>query len=250
MKSPFRSLALVALGSAWLAAARATDLPARAAVPGDMPCKIHQSVAPVFPVRLLRDGIIRGEVQLMLEVDPVGRLTDLLVTAYTHREFAEEVLRAVRQWLFEPGHDEGRPVVSILGFTFNFETAGVVVIEKHSMPSRLAPISAEDYEYRVHGLATLDRELVPLHQPGPVYPREWIEQGRTGTVVIDFFIDETGQARLPVIQAHPDAFLASAAVATVKEWRFKPPTCQGRPVLARAQQVFVFQPKTKGGTSS
>lgn len=253
MKTLSRSLALIALialGGVWLAGARAAVLPARPADPGDTPCKIHQPVSPVFPVRLLHDGVIRGQVQLMLEVDTLGQVADSLVTAYTHREFAEETLRAVRQWRFEPGRSEGRPVVSILSLTFNFETAGVVVLERYGTSSRLAPPSDDEYEYHAHGLPMLDREPAPVHRPGPVYPKAWIEAGRTGTVTIDFFIDETGRARLPVIESPADVFLASAAVAIVKEWRFEPPTCQGRPVLARAQQTFVFQPKTQGETSS
>ena len=248
MKTPLRSLALIALSSAWLTAARAADLPAPVADTGYTPCKIHQTVSPVFPPSLLASGIHRGEVQLTFEVGPLGRLGDTLVTAYTHREFADEALRAVKQWRFEPGVSGGQPVISILNFTFNFETTGVVAVAKYG--KSLADPVGSGYAYQAHGVATLDLPPIALNQPGPVYPKAWIEQGRTGSVVIDFFIDETGQARLPVNQSHTDEVLAASAIAAVAQWRFEPPTLHGHPVLVRAQQTFDFKPEPKSERSS
>ena len=250
MKTLSQSLALIALAALSTIPAGAANPPSNAADPLNVPCVIHQTVAPVFPVGLLADGVVHGKVQLLLEIDPLGHLSDSLVTGYTHRKFADEALRAVKQWRFEPGIAEGRPVISIIAFTFDFETKGTVLVAHYGATSR-APIPAnDDFEYRPLGVSTLDHPPGPVNLPGPVYPKEWREQGRSGTVVIDFFIDETGQARLPTILSHTDDYLAASAIAAVKQWRFEPPTHHGQPVLARAQQTFDFQPDTKGGKSS
>jgi len=250
MKMPFRSLVPIALGGAWLALGHAADRPTQTAPPGEVPCKVHQTVAPIFPTRLLAQGVVHGEVQLLLEVDPAGKLADALVTAYTRREFADEAMRVAKQWRFDPGLAGDRPVVSILSFTFNFETAGTVAIQKHGVSLVEALPAGSSYAYQPCGVATLDRQPAAIKAPGPVYPKEWIQQGRAGSVVIDFFIDETGQARLPIIRSPADEFLAAAAVAAVKRWRFEPPTRHGQPVLARAQQQFDFDPKAAGKTNS
>lgn len=250
MKATSRSLLLIALSCSWLAAVHAADPIATAPDSGYVPCKVNQAVSPVFPLSLLSDGIIHGEVLVTLEIDPYGQLTDSLVTAYTHRGFVPETLQAIKQWRFSPGRAEGRPVISILNITFSFETHGVVTVERHGPSPWTSATPGDPYEYRPHGLATLDRAPAPIQMPGPVYPKEWIQQGRTGAVVIDFFIDETGQARLPTVGSHDDDFLASSALAAVKQWRFEPPVRHGRPVLARAQQTFVFEPPARNRTSS
>jgi TonB family protein len=250
MKTLSRTLALAALAGAAVAVAAAADSPAPPAASGYIPCKAHQKVPAVFPFRLLSEGIVFGEVHLLLEIDPQGQLSDVLLTAYTHREFGEEALRAVKQWRFEPGLFDGQPVISIINLTFNFEVRGVLVCERHGPPSRDLGTFWDKFEYAPHGLATLDQQPAALQLPRPVYPRAWIEQGRAGTVVIDFFIDETGRARIPTSVADGDSLLAAAAIAAVKLWRFEPPTHRGQPVLARAQQVFVFKPEPNASPST
>jgi TonB family protein len=250
MNSLSRLLALVALAGAAVTATTAADQPAPPAASGYIPCKIHQKTAAVFPLRLQLDGVVSGEVQLVLEIDLQGQLSDILLTACTRREFGEEALRAVKQWQFEPGLVDGQPVISIINLTFNFEVRGVLVCERHGPPSRDLGTFWDKFEYAPHGLATLDQQPAALQLPRPVYPRAWIEQGRAGTVVIDFFIDETGRARIPTSVADGDSLLAAAAIAAVKLWRFEPPTHRGQPVLARAQQVFVFKPEPNASPST
>jgi TonB family protein len=250
MKTLSRTLALAALAGAAVAVAAAADSPAPPAASGYIPCKAHQKVPAVFPFRLLSEGIVFGEVHLLLEIDPQGQLSDVLLTAYTHREFGEEALRAVKQWRFEPGLFDGQPVISIINLTFNFEVTGVIVRERRDPPSRDVRRFGDEFEYQAHGLATLDRQPAARQLPRPVYPHAWVEQGKTGKVIIEFFIDETGRARIPVVVSPGDGLLGAAAAAAVKQWRFDPPTYHGQSVLARAQQVFVFQPEPKAGSST
>jgi TonB family protein len=64
--------------------------------------------------------------------------------------------------------------------------------------------------------------------------------GSAGFVVIDFYVDEQGQPRMPVVLNSPPAALAAAAVGVLQQCRFNAPTRGGKPVLVRAQQKFVF----------
>jgi TonB family protein len=248
MKMHLRLLAFVAVVSATVFSLRAAEqpaAPAAPAVPGYVPCKIVSQARGVYPLRLLFDGVTHGEAHVVLEVGLDGRLTDSLLTAYTHREFADETLRVVGESRYSPGTIDGQPVISILNLQLRFETTGVVVYQRFGVPSRLVEMVDGHFEYRPHGLATIDRPPAGRHLPGPIYPKEWIEEGRTGNVTVDFYIDETGQARMPVALGSPDELLATAAVVAVKQWRFEPPRRRGKPVLAHAQQVFVFKPEPK-----
>jgi TonB family protein len=214
-----------------------------AAASNSQPCKINQKVPAVYPGRLLYNGVLRGEAAVVLEIDPAGKLADALVTTYTHREFAEEAIRAVKQWTFQPGYLDGQPVISIVTITFAFSVDGVAVYEKSMDSVRYgAEEDEEGFSYRPHELRALDRKPQLKIVASPIYPKAWIEQGHTGRITIGFFIDELGQTRVPSVTSGSDGLLAGAALAAVKQWRFEPPLHKGRPVLAQAEQEFVFAP--------
>jgi outer membrane biosynthesis protein TonB len=59
-------------------------------------------------------------------------------------------------------------------------------------------------------------------------------------VSVDFFIDETGSVRMPAVSANDDVHLTALAIDALRQWKFEPPTHNGRPVLAKAVQVFNF----------
>ncbi|HVU34557.1 MAG TPA: energy transducer TonB [Opitutaceae bacterium] len=246
MKTPVLLLMLVAMATAPAAFAVEAASAARADY---VPCKIHQTTHATFPLRLLRRGVTQGQATLVLELDPTGRIADKLVIQYTHRELADEAERTVETWTFEPGRVKGEPAVSIVSITFDFTVEGIVVYEKHP-DSALEEAFAAQLPYFAHGADTLDQRLTAVETPSPIYPQTWIEAGRAGSVTIRFFIDESGRARLPAVIHSGDMWLASAARAAVKQWRFAPPRHHGQPVLAQAEQVFVFAPAAKVETKS
>jgi TonB family protein len=245
MNARLRTGSWLALGLAMLfiAGAAETKTPAP---PRDTPCKVHQRTAALYPVRMLHQGVTRGHVQLVAEIDPQGKARDVLLSAYTHRPFADAALAAFKEWHFEPGYVEGRPVTSILTVEFEFETNGVLTHET-TFETRDLDRSGTTYEYRAHGIETLDRRPANPAGEEPIYPKAWIQEGRAGSIVVEFFIDESGRARLPALAGQGDDLLAASALAAVRTWRFEPPTHRGKPVLARASQLFVFEPPAKAG---
>ena len=237
-------LKILAVAS-WLHAA-----PPPASLPDDhVPCKISQRVHIAFPARPLSEGIIYGEVTLMMDVDRTGRLADVLVVTHTGRDFADSALDAVKQWRFTPARIAGEPVGSTITLTVEFQVNGVLAYVKPPGAPRTEDAFGDRVVHRPFSIASLDRVPVALSRPGPIYPREWIGEGRTGTVNVEFFIDESGQVRFPRVVSGPDEFLGAAAVAAVKEWRFEPALHQGRPVLVRAQQAFYFRVETPAAKS-
>lgn len=208
---------------------------------GTRPYKIIEGRRAVYPYTMMNRGIKHGTVSLILEISETGRLADILVTAYSHKPFADEALRAVKQWKFEPGLVNGRPITTLLNITFKFEVNGVVVIdrkENFELPTESAGDGSLAYQAR--GMQSLDRIPAPIKVISPDYPKEYIDRGLAGPVTVDFYIDETGKTRMascPVINS-PE--LASLALTAVSQWQFAPPTAKGKPVLVQAQQVFHF----------
>ncbi len=250
MKTLLRSLAFIAFVSAEIFPLRATDQPALTAATGYVPCKISSKAHAAFPVRLMTNGVTHGEVQIILEVGIDGQLTDALLAAYTHRDFADEALRVLKASRFTPSSINGQPVISVVNLTFRFETSGVLAFQRIGLPAREIDSLGGEFEYRPHGPSTIDQPPSARQQPGPIYPKEWGDEGRIGSVTVDFYIDENGRTRMPVALDSPDEYLAAAAIDAVKEWRFETPRYRGKPALAHAQQLFVFKPEPKPAPKS
>lgn len=240
MKSTFLAVlgfACVSLPSAPAAEATAE---ARAAAPESVPCKILEGTKPQFPLRMLKQGVSTGTVRVLLYVDAEGRLADSLVTAYTRRAFADEVLRAIGKWKFEPGRTNGRPADTVVDLTLNFHVNEVLLVQRFGNDDTSAPETVAGYEYQACNLQKLDRLPTPLSVIEPTYPQEWLKQGVVGSVAVDFYIDESGKARFATVKPGTNEQLAGIAVAAVQQWRFNPPTSKGKPVLVRVRQVFAF----------
>lgn len=75
---------------------------------------------PVYPATLKKDGI-EGVVLIEFDVDAKGRVVSARVRESTNRAFDEPTLRAVRNWRFEPGLRQGRPVSFRMVIPVNFK---------------------------------------------------------------------------------------------------------------------------------
>lgn len=222
------------------------SLAARSATPDEdfVPCQVHQRVPVRFPPRALNEGILHGEARLLLDVSSSGELVDVLVIGYTRREFADAALEAVTQWRFTPARIGGEAAASTITLNIRFNTSGVHAYVKAPLGSdEPAASPGQQFVYLPASVAALDAIPAAIRRPRPMYLREWIKDGRTGTVTVEFYIDEKGRVRFPTVVGPADEYLAAAAIDAVKRWQFRPPTLQGRPVLTRVQQVFYFFPK-------
>jgi hypothetical protein len=94
----------------------------------------------------------------------------------------------------------------------------------------------------------LDHPLTVLEQASPRNPGRLVDpEGRGGTAVLDFIIDETGRPRVPVVVRTDHLGFAVAAAEALESWRFEVPRRGGTPVAVRAQQVFVFSGRKPQG---
>ena len=192
---------------------------------------------PDFPIRLLHTGVLQGQVELVFEVRPDGLVSDWLITAYTHREFARATERAVSGWRFEPGD-----AIHTIDLSLRFETRGVVVLVRQL--GTQSDLENRELVFRPCPPAELDRPPQPVRTVSPAYSHQMAERGGTGTVRVHYFIDQEGKVRVPFPEASAHPLLATLAISAVKQWQFEPPTCRGRPTIVRAEQVFRFQPTT------
>lgn len=223
--------------------------PALMQVPGvatdaDAGIAFHPVGTLVYPPAMLYAGVLSGEVRIAISVDENGKLTDHLVIGYTDPGFVDTAVAAVRRWRYEPALAHGRPQSARASVLFVFRDEGVIVQRLPGAIERLyvADMMQERYVYEPCRLRDLDRIPTPLHVVSPAVRFE----GPPHTVTVGFFIDETGQVRMPAVERESaDDLLAVAAVTAVEQWRFEPPLRQGRPVMVYAQQDFTFKAKAR-----
>jgi TonB family protein len=79
-----------------------------------------------------------------------------------------------------------------------------------------------------------------LSQPTPIYPERAKANHVAGKVLIGATIGRDGRVHSMKIISTPDADLAIAALAAVRQWRYKPYLLNGEPVEVRTQMTVNF----------
>lgn len=240
----FRHQLLFAIGLASLVPSFAAE-----AAPADyVPMKVIQTEAVMYPRRATDLGITSGEVHISVQVDPAGKLSDHLVTAYSHPLLAESAVQAVKKWRYEPAWVQGEARSATVDLIFQFENRGMVVVDLNVssyVQLRDIQLRPDAYSYGVKTLRQLDRIPTPVKVVQPIYPSESAQIKETAVVTVNFYIDEEGRVRLPAVSRETSerhGEFAAAAVNAVAEWQFEPPLSKGERVLVAARQDFKFKP--------
>jgi len=192
---------------------------------------------------LIFSRILSGEARVIINVDMEGRLADVLVSGYTNKAFADEAVNLLKQWRYEAATEDGRPVAMRTEVRFIFSSQGRVV--------SLNAIDASNRYFDQVGMRSmvsnvcqtdeLDRPLATVQAVARLQATKGsLPAGAASAVIIDFYVDENGQPRMPVVVNSPPTALAQAAVDALNQFRFNTPTRGGKPVTVRAQQKFVF----------
>ncbi len=219
-----------------------------AAVPADQPFRV--TVEPRFPYSLANDGVTSGTATYLIVVDNQGILRDHLLVSASHRLFGEAVGSVLPEWEYYPVEIDGERVNAKHRVTVNFEGGGTFVVGWDS-PDRIidSRLSAEarglnDEEYQIAQLDQLDALPEPLQVAQPTLPAPDLVPPEGLRVVYHFFIDEEGRVRIPWLDEqklqHVDDSILDATYDALMQWEFTPPKINGRPVIVRASQPFVF----------
>jgi len=80
-----------------------------------------------------------------------------------------------------------------------------------------------------------------LSKTKPVYPRDALQRGQEGWVKVSFTITAQGRIENPaVVSSRPRQLFDQAALAAIRQWRFRPKMVDGKPVQTVATQEIRF----------
>lgn len=82
---------------------------------------------------------------------------------------------------------------------------------------------------------------VPLQRASPVYPRDEIVKGNVGMVEIELMVDVQGSVYEPIILRSTSKGFERAALAAIKEYKYRPAKFKGRPVASRTSIRLKFE---------
>ena len=82
----------------------------------------------------------------------------------------------------------------------------------------------------------------PISGPVPIYPPALAEEGKVGTVTVEFSVGLDGRTRDPVVKSSDDPAFTAAALTALEAWTFRPGTKDGEPVEMRVALPFQFKP--------
>ncbi len=81
----------------------------------------------------------------------------------------------------------------------------------------------------------------PVYQPQPPYPEDARRSALSGAVELKFLVNTTGAVE-NIQLVRGDTRLAQAAIATVKQWKYRPFEVSGQPVTAESRAILYFTP--------
>lgn len=194
------------------------------------PPKIVKQEHPVYPIAMRRYGI-EASVLVDFVVTTTGEVANATIARSENPGFDTAALKAVRQWKFEPGQTDGRPVATHMQVpvVFRLDGGGTSAFRLAGGDIKKLP---EEMQY--------DTDPTPRNILVPVYPYAMVRDDTSGRAEVLAIFDETGHvARVRVISAtRPECGLALCAAA--EGFVIDPPLKRGKPVayMLRIPQDF------------
>lgn len=113
-----------------------------------------------------------------------------------------------------------------------------------STAARNAVLRAERRDTVAHATPSASSAQPLADNPLPRYPVEALRGGEGGTVVLQVKVDKNGQpVDIDVARRSGSRELDRAALAAVRDWRFKPATRNGKPVESVTELPVEFKPQ-------
>ena len=247
--------------------------------PGVRPPQPLLALMPPYPDEAVRKGL-EGEVSLDILVGKDGRPLRARATGEKGLEpLAKPVLEAVRSWRFKPALRDGKPVEAVVRVRFKFSLGGApkgaplpsVVAVAPPKGGERPKVEGREIEVAVEYLGVITPALIrplvkakpqapseggareeallpprPLFPLMPPYPKDALEAGEEGEVVVYALVGEDGSLKKAAVEASgAPVSLVRAALEALSTWRFEPAKRGGKPVEAWVRIRFRFAKEVK-----
>lgn len=183
------------------------------------------TISPAYPRSALKAGL-QGDVVLLLLINQAGEVEEVKLTS-GQPLLARAAIEAVKHWKYKPYFFNGKPfavsTTARLAFTISEDATGTVAEVPGGMvglvdspPGTPRP----PVPRRIRVSEEVERALLQT-SVDPKYPPDAKTQRIQGDVILKVIIDKAGNVQnVELVSGHP--LLASAAIAAVKQQKYKP----------------------------
>ena len=207
--------------------------------------KILEMKLPSYPMKMTFEGIYGGQARVVFSVDERGELIDVFQESYTHPEFGRLAAESIWKWKFQPSKLNGEPITVVKAIDFNFDDKrGVFSSGIIEAAAAKLNFGRHAKSKQMYGPNDLDEELQAIEMGAPFFPEEFKNSDVDGMATVVFYIDEKGETRLPYTSEYSHLAFGQSAVHAVLNWKFKPPTVNGKPASILVRQQFNFKDAT------
>lgn len=196
------------------------------------------STFPVYPAEALL-AKTPGRAVVGFLINPVGRIQGIKLVEASAPEFGAAAIASVDAWRFRPATREWVPCSAVVRMEFDFVPTGGNGVPVSEGTRRIVRELSRK-EPRIYPADKLDALPKPVSRRPPIYPSALLAAGQPGETIIEFHIDENGDAQLPRVVSATAPEFGYAAAQAVATWRFEVPRKDGKPVVARVQIPVVF----------
>jgi TonB family protein len=227
---PIGAIALLLIAAAWGVVT---------AAPAFRPAKYLDGTLPALPPTTVVGG---GEVMLEVDVTSAGAVRGVR-TLRTTRPYTEALIAATKTWRFSPAEIEVEPPPPPGQPRFKAMESTVLVTAVFLAPALIGP-TLGDLPRDVGNES--DSTPFPFSTTPPLFPPRARD---AGLVMIETTIDTGGQPTANKILRSSPAF-DEAALAALRQWRFRPGRIAGSPTPTLAYVIVGFrQPALEGSAA-
>ncbi len=190
-----------------------------------------------------RNLAINGEVTMRMAVliDEEGNIFDWMPTHTSDRMLIPAMKNVINKWKFEPVLDEeGEPSWLYATISFKLIMTGQLVnlTMMEAAQSKFPHLLDDDFDL-VIPFSRLDSIPRPVYMEELTVYEGMLDAPHTEFIFYEFFIDEEGNVRMPVLRNSDASYDVLAVIyESLMKWKFEPPTRNGRPVVTRVIQPF------------
>lgn len=154
-------------------------------------------------------------------------------------KLVQSIRNVIEDWKIRPPIMQGEPSWSFVSLQVEFQHRGAVVSLTPVETLMSATGSMRDDIDIVVPFSELDTIPKPIEMESPKLSRQLLENNSGMTVEFEFFIDEEGSVRMPIVREIETEELAAAIMLdSLLKWKFEAPTKRGKPVMTRAVVPF------------
>jgi len=190
--------------------------------------KVVKKVRPVYPAEAKKAGV-EGVVTLRATIEKDGSVSNLEVVSGPP-QLVKAALDAVRQWRYEPSE---KAIITDVKINFS-------LLDKAAAAPQASANRGEAAMTDTHPAEGVTRPQV-ISKTDPPYTKEAKDAKVQGTVILRITVDANGNVTDAEVEKGLDKGLDENAVNTLKTWKFKPATKNGKPVSSKLSVEVSFK---------